>query len=323
MPGTPRERRSPEMLEVEITKLARAGDFAGADALREVLLASHPMALSSIIATGGVIEEEKSKRIDRDHLAIWARLYDGLSQEEQNCLFYATRQATVASGKVMIRQGKPVPRLLFIDSGRVTLFHTRGDDRILLGQLSRGDILGEETFFDLSSPTFSAGAQTEVQLRYLDKSATSSWEEHHPGLLQKLADYCLQNCRASMLLRQKSIEKRSYPRQRAECKVAANLHRPDGSRSDESYRGSLLDLSRNGACFEIHCSRAEQAQALLGRNLDLEIDPDGGRDGGALAVQGTIVKVGSLLHNDYTLHIQLHSLLPDREVDRHVLPPEE
>lgn len=316
IPG--QDQRSPETLEIEIKKLAKAGDFSGAEKLRNVLLASHPMALASIIATGEMIEEEKSLRIDKDHLAIWDNLYSQLSQEEQNSLFYATKSAKVASGKIMVRQGKAVPRLLFIDNGRVTLFHTRGDDRILLGQLSRGDVLGEETFFKLSSPTFSAGAQTEVRLRYLDKTATSDWEEHHPGLYQKIADYCLQNSRAGLLLQQKNIEKRMFPRQKAECALAAYILGEDGGRSGESYRGTLLDLSQNGACFEIHCPRAETAQALLGRNLDLDFMPDGEGQSGRMMLQGTVVKVGLLMHNDFTIHVRLHTEIPAGDIERHL-----
>ncbi len=315
-----KDQRTPEMLEVEIGVRARAGDFAAAEELRNLLLANHPMALSSIIASGEVIEEEKSRLIDRDHLAIWDKLYAVLSREEQNGLFYACKSATVGSGKVMIRQGKPVPRLLFVDSGRVTLFHTHGNDRILLGQLSRGDVLGEETFFHLSTPTFSAGAQTEVRLRYLDKSATASWEETHPGLYQKLANFCLQNCRASQLLQQKNIEKRLYPRQKTESRVTAYLLGEDGGRSGESYRGLLVDLSQNGACFEIHCSRAETAQALLGRSLDLDFAQEKEAAGSGMIRQGTIVKVGTLLHNDFTIHVRLHTELSRQELASHLSP---
>jgi len=314
-----KDRRSPEMLELEIKKLAKAGDFSNAEKLRNVLLANHPMALSSIISTGEVIEAEKSLGIDKNHLAIWDNLYSTLSQEEQNCLFYATKSADVASNKIMIRQGKPVARLLFIDNGRVTLFHSKGDERILLGQLSRGDVLGEETFFNLSNPTFSAGAQTEVRLRYLDKAATRDWDEHHPGLYQKLADYCLQNSRASQLQQQKNIEKRLFPRKKAECKLTAYVLGEDGGRSRESFRGTILDLSRSGTCFEIHCPRAETAQALLGRIIDLELEPEGQASGGRMILQGIIVKVGILMHNDFTIHVRLHSELSSTEMAKHLV----
>jgi hypothetical protein len=157
--------RTADSLAREISQLAEAGEFQKAEQLREHLLTQHPMALGDILSTAEVIEEQKTLRIDHDHLAIWDTFSGGLTKEEQNCLFYATKSATIATGKLIIRQGKLVSRLLFIDSGRVTLFHQKGEERILIGQLSRGDIIGEETFFNLSTPTFSAGAQTELRLR--------------------------------------------------------------------------------------------------------------------------------------------------------------
>lgn len=310
--------RTADSLASEIVQLARSGDFQKAEQLRAYLLEKHPMALGAIISTGETIEEQKTLRIDHDHLAIWDKLYSNLSQEEQNCLFYATKSATIAAGKVLIRQGKPVQRLLFIDSGRVTLFHSKGDERILIGQLSRGDILGDETFFGLSSPTFSAGAQTDVSLRYLDKPSTAAWEESQPGLYQKIADYCLQNNRSVLLLKQKNIEKRLFPRIKTDNKVIAYIRGEDGRRSGESFRGSLMDLSQNGGCFDMHCSRPEIAQTLLGKTLDLEFEPSD--DGGTMVpkLRGMIVKLNMMLYNDYTVHIRLLSDLSAKELKQYL-----
>lgn len=310
--------RSAETLAKEIKQLAESGDFRKAEELREYLLAQHPMALSAIISTAEIIEEQMTLRIDHDHLAIWDMLYSGLSKEETNTLFYATKSATIATGKLIIRQGKLVSRLMFIDSGRVTLFHQKGDERFLLGQLSRGDIIGEETFFNLSTPTFSAGAQTELRLRYLDSKAIKGWEEKQPGLYQKLADYCIRNCRANSLLQQKKIEKRAYPRVKAECKVLAHVLDDEGGRIGESIRGSLIDFSQLGVSFDIHCSRLETAQALLGRNLELECEFAEGGSGNIHIFKGTIVKVGILMHNDYSIHVRLLAEIPSQEFKKYL-----
>ena len=279
------------------------------------------MALSVIIATGETIEEEMAGRIDKTHCAIWEKLYGDLSQEECNLLFHSTKSATVATGKIMLRQGKAIPRLLFIDSGRVTLFHTKGDERMLVGQLSRGDVLGEETFFDLSIPTFSAGAQSEVRLRFLDKSSTANWEERQPGLLRKLADFCRRESKAGELLRQKQIEKRQFARSRADGKVTAHLLTQDGARTNDIYRGTLSDISPQGVCFTIHSPRLEAVQGLLGRAVDLEFEADQGTPG--TVVRGTVVKVGILLHNDFTIHLHLHNVLAESAIERYIRPPQE
>ncbi len=309
---------SVDSLTSEIVGFAKAGEFNRAEKLRAHLLKHHPMALSEIIVTGETIEQQKSLRIDHEHLAIWELLYTTLTQEEKIGLFYATKKATVSTGKLLIRQGKPVDRLLFIDSGRVTLFHAKGDERILVGQVSRGDILGDETFFHLSNPTFSAGAQTDLSLRYLDKTQTVSWEDEYPGLYQKVADFCSKNSRSNLLIKQKNIEKRQFQRIKTDKKVTAYILGEEGARSGESYRGSLMDFSQNGGCFGIHCSRLETAQGLLGKRLELEFEVAEGGGGAMPKLQAMIVKLGILLYNDYSVHVRMDRELSPEDLKRYL-----
>jgi CRP-like cAMP-binding protein len=309
-----------ECLSEEIIRLARAGSFHEAEKLHAYLLDCHPMALAIVISTAEIIEEQKSLKIDQEHLAIWNLLYSRLSSEERNCLFYSTDTITVPAGKMIIRQGTPNPRLLFVESGRITLFHTREKMRVLVGQLSSGCILGEETFFNHSTPTLSAGSETEVKLRYLDKAKALDWDEKQPGLLEKIADYCLQNCRSAELLQRKNIEKRVFPRVKAEGKARVYPLGADGARTGEYLRGSLIDISRNGVSFDIHSSKAQNAQALLGKKLDIEMDFTGAEITGPLKNGGTIVKVGALLHNDYSVHVRLRTVLSREDLRTYVQP---
>lgn len=98
----------------------------------------------------------------------------------------------------------------------------------------------------------------------------------------------------------------------------AHILDKDGSRSGESHRGSLADLSRSGVCFEIHCARTETAQVLLGKELDLELEPEGTTASGRMVLQGIIVKVGMLMHNDFTIHVRLHAELSSLEMANHL-----
>lgn len=304
---------SAEKIAREIEKLAFAGDFSSAERWRQVLLAKHPMALSEIISTAELIEDEKTRRIDHDHLAMWDALYRRMTEEERNCLFYSTRRVAVSPGKIILKQGAVIPRLLFIESGRVTLFHSKGKDRILIGQLSRGDIIGDETFFQLSAATLSAGCQTDVQLRYLDKSAVISWEEKCPGLYQRLSDYCQKYSRSQQMMQHKNIEKRAFTRKKSESKLRAFLISSEGVKSSEHIRGSVMDVSRNGISFDIHSSRPENAHRLLGKAMEIEVERGVGGPVTMLKISGTVVKVGILMHNDYSIHVKLDKVFDAEE----------
>lgn len=310
--SSPEQELTADELAAKIEKLAKAGSFQKAEAMRAFLMEKHPMALSRIVAAAEVIEEQKGVQLDQDHIAMWESLYAPLSQEEKNCVFYTSKAATVAPGKLLFVQGKKNSRLFLIDSGRVTLFHTKNSDRQLIGQLSRGDIVGEESFFEITHSTFSAGCQTEVKLRYFDKSALKVWDEQFPGLVQKLSDYCRTHCRSGEILQAADLEKRQHPRLPLQGRITAHILAADKSRSGSYFKGSLHDISRSGMNFGIRCSRSETAQALLGRNVDIELEQQGDGAWG----QGRIVRVSFHLHNDYSVHVHLSRLLTEEEVAR-------
>ena len=89
-----------EMLTEQIKDLARNGSFREAELLREQLMESHPMALESIVSSAEVIEEEKTKGLDPNHIATWSDLYDQLSKAENTSLIYSLKQVKVESRKL-------------------------------------------------------------------------------------------------------------------------------------------------------------------------------------------------------------------------------
>lgn len=304
---------SPEAMAAEIERLAHADNFAEAEQLREQLLADHPMALAQIISTGELIEELKAKNVDTSHLERWQELYGDLSQEEINCLYYSGKGATVAGGKLLLSQGKINNRLFFIESGQVTLFHVKGEDRHLVGQLRGGDILGEESFLDISNSTFSAGCQSEVKLRYLEKATVMGWEKKFPGLKNKLSEFCQAHGKSREILLARKIEKRGFARLPVEGRVNAHVLKPDGTRTGHHFRGMLQDISRSGMNFDIRCSKNETAQALLGRLLDVEFEQDGTPISADKFV-GRVVRVGFQLHAEYSVHLRFEKEVSEEDI---------
>jgi hypothetical protein len=305
-----------EKLFAEIQVSAKARDFKRADALREKLIEIDPMALSEIIKSSEIIEAEKAVGIDRDHLAIWAKLYDNLSDEERNCLFYSMKKFVVPPKKMLLTHGAQNNRLFLIDSGQVTIFFPKDGKNIVLAQLGRGDILGEYTFATISLCSASAVTHTEVKLMCLESSAADGWEEQYPGLYEKLVDFCLKSGRVDEIIRNKKMEKRRYERYPAEGKVNAILLTKDGKRSDVMFRGSLSDVSMAGICFTIHCTKKATARALLARYLLLSIAGEDGSESVLPSTIGKVVRVSFHLYDDYSVHLQFNQLLPAEMVRR-------
>lgn len=298
----------------EVQALAKQGDFHGAGKMREQLLAAYPMAIREVVAAAEIIDAEKAVQMDNDHVKLWHELYAPLSQEERNSLFYSTRPAKIAAGKLLFAQGRPSNRLFLIDRGEVTLFHSKGDERHLIGRLTTGEIAGQEGILDITYPTFSAVCQSEVELRYLDRAIVAGWEESFPGLRDKLVDFCSRKSRSAEFQQERGFEMRAYKRLPMEGRITAYILGADGTRTRNAFKGFLQDISRGGISFAIRCSKRETAQALLGRMLDLELE-QGDAPG---LFRGRIVRVGFHLYNDYSVHVELGEVLAGGVVERMV-----
>ena len=77
-----------------VVACAKEKNFESAEIMRSRIFEIDSMALGEIIRSGEIIEEEKSQSIDADHREIWAKLYDSLSIEEANALYFAFTKAT-------------------------------------------------------------------------------------------------------------------------------------------------------------------------------------------------------------------------------------
>jgi CRP-like cAMP-binding protein len=295
---------SGDALAQKIRGLAAAGAFAEADAVREQLLRSYPGAINLIVSTGEYIEEEKTKRLDPEHLALWQDLYDELSEEETNTLFYRLKQDRIPAGKVIFFQGKPNNRLFFVEGGEVTLFYRTAAKNVALGTVGRGSIIGEDTFFGISFCTFSAVTRSDITLRHLSRSDSADWPENQPGLVDKLRDWCHRVGRAEAAVRQKNLERRSHPRFPLTAVATAVILDGEGKATTSYFKGAVVDLSRSGICFSMKCTKKETARALLGRQVQVSLTLEE-REGLLLQVRGTIVKLSFLLHSDYHVHVKL------------------
>jgi len=309
------EERIKKVFE-EIQDAAYKKDFQRAEALRERLMEQSPSALTEIIKSAEIIEEEKAAGIDSDHLAIWDELYSVLTQEEKNGLFYALKRVVVPPKKIILTHGAYNTRLFFIDSGKVTIIFPRKGKNTVLAQLGKGSLLGEYSFTSISLCSATAVSHTEVVLYYLENSATDDWPEKLPGLYDKIIDYCLKHGSLEEISRWKSLEKRNKPRYTVSGPLKGRLLNREGRKTETSLRGELSDISLEGCAFEIKLSKKEIARALLGRHLLLNFSFE--IDGECFAFEriGKVVKVSFYMHNDYCMHVQFSKAIKKATLER-------
>ncbi len=301
-------------LFLEIQSALQKGRIAEADRLREKLLEVNPMALTEIIKSAEIIEKAKSANRDKDHLTLWDMFYSTLNEEEKNCFFYSLKKMVVPPKKIILSKGSFNNRLFFIDRGQISILYPKGDKHIMLAQLGQGNIIGEYTFATISLCSATAVSISEVHLMYLESAATDDWEQKHPGLYDKLIDFCTKKGQVNEIIKRKKLEKRTSVRHSVEGRVAACLLTQEGKKTDTQFRGNMSDLSLTGTSFMIKCSKKATARALLARHLLLSFSIEKGGKKFVFSSVGRVVGVSFHLYNDYTAHIHFIKPLQEEQI---------
>jgi CRP-like cAMP-binding protein len=252
-----------------IVKYAKEKNFEKAEALHEKLYETDPMALTEIVRSGEIIEEEKSESVDREHLEIWSTLYDSLSTSEGNALYYSMKSKMFQSDEPIMEQGKLNSRLFFINKGEVKALFNQGGKENLIKVLGVGDIIGQEPFFSATVCTVSMVPLSSVKATYLEIDALKKWKDDLPALESKLYDYSIKNDSVKKELEGKSFERRSDKRVNLSGSVVLQLLDKAGKPMGKGYKGDLSDLSAGGISFIIKSSKKETVRMLLGRRLKI------------------------------------------------------
>lgn len=310
------EENTPQMIEKMVTEIKRAvdaKDFQGAKDLRDKLMESNPMAISEGIKTAEMIERGMSAAIDKDHLALWPELYDQLTTEERNCLFFSMQQYTLPENRMLLKYKSLNNRLFFLEKGRVAVAVPQDDNKFkLVAQLGQGSVLGEYTFSTTALCSASVVTKTAVQFRCLEGKQAEGWEEENPGIYAKVLDFCKKHGQIEEIRARKEQEVHQNPRHSVDGRVKAILLDKNGQTTELFFNGEIEEISRSGSSFSIHCKNSSIVKKLLTKSFSLNYNCRKNERDVKFSCQGKVVHVSSLLYNDYLLHVSFQSPLAEK-----------
>jgi CRP-like cAMP-binding protein len=302
-----------QLLYEKCLQAAREKNFDTAEMLRDRILEVDPNSLAEVIKAGEKIEEERSSTITSNHITVWQDLYDSLTTEEFNALYYSLISKEYTSGDVIVEQGTNSPFLYFINSGQARLTCWRNSDEIFLKKISPGEIVGAGPFFDVSVWTVALTALGKTNIHILERGKFLELLEQHPGLEPCLLEYCLKTETVPQLLEMSGEDRRGHPRYPVSLIVKHTLLDEFGNPSMRSFNGEIVDFSSGGLSFYIRISRKENARLLLGRGIKTSIP---NADGEAVECVGQIVAVRfqSYIDSDYSVHVQFNEHVAEKKV---------
>lgn len=287
---------------------AKEKDFDSAEMLRDRILEVDPNALTEVIRAGELIEEERSSAISSQHLSIWQDLYDTLTTEEFNALYYIFQEKNYSPDDIIVEQGMATSCLYFINSGQVRLSCRRGRDEIFLKRINPGEIIGASPFFNVSVWTVTLTALTKTQVHVLEREKFLELLEQFPGLESCLHDYCTRMDTVPELIKMSGEDRRQAARYPLSLLVKHTLLDEYGNPGKRSFKGELADISTGGLSFFIRISRKENARLLLGRKIRTSITLD---QGDVVNCFGHIVAVRfqQYVESDYSVHVKFKDIV--------------
>ena len=294
---------------------AKDKDFNSAELLRDKLLEINPLALSEVIRLGEIIEEERSSSINNHHIALWSDLYEKMTTEEFNALYYALRIENFRMDEPIVKAGETDPSLYFVNSGLVRLSCQCDNRETFLKRLQSGEVVGVGPFFSVSVWTVSMTAQTETQIHVLTREKFSELKKIFPDLESKLLDFCNKHDTVPELLRMSGSDRREAPRYSISVIISNTLLDPYGNAGKRSFRGELIDISKGGLCFSIHISSRDNARMLLGRQIVSGIDLG---NNNLLKCFGVIVavKYQEVVVQEFSVHVKFFRELEQQEIKK-------
>ena len=289
----------------ECIAAAEEKDFETATMLRDRILEVDPNALAEVIQAGEKIEEERSSSVTSSHITIWQDIYDSLTTDEFNALYYALQGREYEAGEVVVEQGAISPVLYFVNSGEVRLSCWRDKDEIFLKRIGAGEIMGAGPFFDVSVWTVSLTALSKTTIHMLERETYLELVEQFPGIEPCLLDYCRKTDTVPELLRMSGEDRRRSVRYPLSLIVKHALLDKFGNASMKSFKGEIADISSSGLSFYIRISRKENARLMLGRGIKTMLPVPGSSP---ITIIGQVVAVRFQQYgeSDYSVHVQFN-----------------
>ncbi len=313
--GKGQKRQAVALIMQLITSNAKAKCFHKAEQLRDWLMQIDSMALVESIRAAEIIEEEKSASISDDYLLVWKELVNTLSPGEFASLYHAMTQKDYADGETVVNQGEFHTTLFFVNSGHVQLRAVSQGREVPLKVFRSGEILGSDTFFDVSVWTVNAVSKG-ASLSLLTWERLHSQKENCPGLYAKLRDFCKRFTSPSNHFTTSSRTRRHFERKTAAGRVTIVLLDQNGRETGPVAKGELLDISQGGVALSLRFSKKKNAAALFGKKIKVSIRPEAATVPLLRAGKVMAVRCNDFVGNDYSLHVEFDSELSSAEIQK-------
>jgi CRP/FNR family transcriptional regulator, cyclic AMP receptor protein len=319
------QENAAKLLLETITKFAKTKNFTKAEELREKLYEVAPMALNEIVRSGEIIEKEKSSILDKNYLETWSRLFDTLTTDESNTLYFAMKTKAFKAGQPVFEQGEIDSNMYFIKNGRFQMvFYDRfGLQEAVLKELKPGDIANDEAFFSFTVCTTSLVAVTNAEVFFLEKNILTDWEKTQPSIENKLRTFSRLFEKVGDLIQKSGLQLRGHKRVKISRNALVQPLDKSGKPIRSPHKVSLFDISAGGVSYGFKLNKKEDASQLLDGWINIQTVYENQTGKHKINCNGKIVAVHLQPFGESSVHVQFEELLAEQiivDIGRETLP---
>lgn len=257
------------LLELSIIR-AKEKDFQAAEAFRDQIMEIDPMALTEIILSKEMIEEEKRKSMNKDYRELWGQLYNDLSIEEANALYFSLQNAVYGPGESIFTQGEHKSGLYFINAGRPKLIFSNSNSEVLIKVLGPGQIAGEETFLFDTVHTTSLITCSSVSVSFLHINLLNRWKLEFPMMEHKLKNFASKFYDTSDILKAKLLDRRIHTRIKVTGNGSIQIIDSNNVPISKPFQVGICDISRGGLCCLTTLTKKKVSKLIAWAEVDYQ-----------------------------------------------------
>ena len=270
------------------------------------------MAITEIIKTGEIIEQEKAGAMDSEKIQPWADLFDKFTESESVAFYFLLNAFTAKEKKPLFEQGAYDNRLYFIRSGRLELsyYDNEKNKSIAIAVLEKGDIAGEDTFFSFTNHTTTLIPLEDSDVFFLERNIFEKSLKDNPTIEPKLFDYCkkyLKTCRIDE--KNKGQARRINERHQVSLRGQAQVVDKDGNRLRDSSSITIVDISDGGLCYVLRNVRKNGAADLHAGWVNIKASYKTDSATSELNELAKVVSVRLFPFEECSVHVQFKSPL--------------
>ncbi len=299
-----------------IVRYAGLKKFKEAERLRAQLMKIAPLAVTEIIRTGEIIDQEKTAAMDLEKVKLWPGLYGSLTKSEAAALYFAMTELKINAGSRVYEQGQFDDRLYFVLSGRLKLsyFDYELGRPVEYAFLDKGDVAGVDVFFSFTTHSSTLTAQTDAELLYLEKSDFENILQDNPSLESKLFDYCEKVKKVYRHIGKKGKAMRFDVRYETSLSGQVFIGDPKDTLMKDVTQVTVSDISKSGLCYVVQNMKKEDA-ALLHKNwISIAVYYKKGPLIADIKKQARVVAVRFHPFGECSVHVKFKDPLDDQTV---------